>query len=486
MSNKIVFLLAPGFFELPLNVSKKLIKEGKKIGFYCVGIEHRLDEINDLGSENILFVENLDGYTEKWIKNENENEILEKTKFNLTRAIVADRKIGKPFIFFAGSRKSVLEKYQGLYGFENVAFRYINGLVKLIDKNQKKHKIDSLILYVVASTDTYVLFQYYKELIGEDLKILTPSRVDDLYYFINNLTGVFDLRDHEPKKLKDAEKYINEFREKNFEPEYMINVNSEFELKKLSIEFFKILFYLPSILIRKLSCRVFFENLNYVKFRQKIFYFKSLVFKSLKILRFKPDKPDFEKNYVYYPLHVDPEASTMVLSPLYTNQLFVIETLLKTIPNDHFLYVKEHKPMIGIRHKSFYKKIKKFPRVRLISPFNDQFELIKNSKFVTTITGTVGLEALLLKVPVILFGSANYETIKEGIIKVTDINLLEKQIESFKMDNKKLEEQLIKYIATIKEISFPLKDDAITLKFKKLNKLTQQNLINNFYNNIIN
>ena len=170
----------------------------------------------------------------------------------------------------------------------------------------------------------------------------------------------------------------------------------------------------------------------------------------------------------------------MVLSPLYTNQLFVIETLLKVIPNDHYLYVKEHKPMIGIRHKSFYDKLKKLPKVRLLSPFNDQFELIKHSKFVAAITGTVGLEALMLNIPVILFGNANYEVVKEGIIHVNDIKQLEYQIKNFKPNIIKWENQLINFIATLKEKSFPLKDDAITVKFNELDKKIQDSLITDF------
>ena len=54
MNKNLIFLLAPSFFELPLRVSELLIEKGFKIGFYCINIGHRIEEIKYLGLENIL------------------------------------------------------------------------------------------------------------------------------------------------------------------------------------------------------------------------------------------------------------------------------------------------------------------------------------------------------------------------------------------------------------------------------------------------
>ena len=73
-------------------------------------------------------------------------------------------------------------------------------------------------------------------------------------------------------------------------------------------------------------------------------------------------------NYLFVPLHIVPESSTLVLSPYYLNELFIIESLSKSVDANQFIVVKEHWAMIGERPLIFYKKIKKIPNVILISP----------------------------------------------------------------------------------------------------------------------
>lgn len=118
---------------------------------------------------------------------------------------------------------------------------------------------------------------------------------------------------------------------------------------------------------------------------------------------FRPDE-----KYVYFPLHYQPEASTMSLAPFYLDQLNIIENLSKSIPIGYRLYVKEHSYMLGRRTAEYYGRIRALPNVRLVSPFTDSFEIIGRSSAVFTITGTPGLEAIILKRPVIVLGAAYF------------------------------------------------------------------------------
>src|SRR5690606_3825451 len=92
--------------------------------------------------------------------------------------------------------------------------------------------------------------------------------------------------------------------------------------------------------------------------------------------------------FVYFPLHVDPEASTMVLAPDHTDQLAVIESLAKRLPFGMSLVVKERVRMLGRRPRGFYETIRRFPSVSLASPLESTFQLIQRSTFVAAITGT--------------------------------------------------------------------------------------------------
>ncbi len=112
----------------------------------------------------------------------------------------------------------------------------------------------------------------------------------------------------------------------------------------------------------------------------------------------------YAEKYVLFPLHFQPEATTLIFGKWYVDQATLIENIAHALPAEYVLYVKEHPYGYGNRNLSFYKRIKLLPNVRLISPHDDNFELIRNASLLTTITGTSGWEALLLNVPVITFG----------------------------------------------------------------------------------
>ena len=131
-------------------------------------------------------------------------------------------------------------------------------------------------------------------------------------------------------------------------------------------------------------------------------------------------KADYSKKYVYFPLHYQPEASTCVCAEKYENQLFYIDSWAKSLPADTLLYVKEHYFLLGNRNLQFYKELKKYPNVVLIDPWESTKKLIENSVAVTTLTGSAGFEAMLLRKPVFLGGNSVYEN-APGVIKVKDI-----------------------------------------------------------------
>lgn len=131
-------------------------------------------------------------------------------------------------------------------------------------------------------------------------------------------------------------------------------------------------------------------------------------------------KADYNEKYVYFPLHYQPEASTCVCAEKYEKQLFFIDSWAKSLPADTVLYLKEHYAGLGHRDLFFYEELKKYPNVILISPFESSRKLIENAYAVTTLTGTAGFEAMLLRKPVILGGSIVFDN-APGIIKVDDI-----------------------------------------------------------------
>lgn len=124
--------------------------------------------------------------------------------------------------------------------------------------------------------------------------------------------------------------------------------------------------------------------------------------------------PDLKEKYIYFPLHYQPERTSCPEGDIYSDQTIVINMISNNLPDNWFLYVKEHPSQFMLtngymgRDSYFYDDIVKLPNVRLIDQKFTTFELIDNAKAVATLTGTVALEAIIRNIPALVFGYAWY------------------------------------------------------------------------------
>ena len=123
------------------------------------------------------------------------------------------------------------------------------------------------------------------------------------------------------------------------------------------------------------------------------------------------ETPVAGEKYVLYPIHFQPEASTLVQAPMYLDQVVLLGDIAKSLPIGHRLYVKEHVSNRGRRPIGFYEAIRAIPAVRLLSPNEDVWSLIRNASAIAVITGTMGWEGLLFSKPVITFGEVFYNQV---------------------------------------------------------------------------
>lgn len=167
--------------------------------------------------------------------------------------------------------------------------------------------------------------------------------------------------------------------------------------------------------------------------------------------------PNYKENYVAYFLHYQPEATSCPGGDIFVDQRLCIELLLKHLPLNYKVYVKEH-PHQFIRHhightsrmRDLYDDLIKNDRVKLISTDINSFDLIDNAKAVSTITGTVGWEAMVRQKPVIAFGLGWYENYSKGVLRITDERSAEHMlqfIESYHYD----ESSLLAYLESVGE-----------------------------------
>ncbi len=165
------------------------------------------------------------------------------------------------------------------------------------------------------------------------------------------------------------------------------------------------------------SCHDKYDLINYRAYRREFSQFM-FFFKYIRCKKFYLNKVPDEK-YVYFPLHYQPEASTLVCAPKYEKQIFYIDSWAKSLPADTVLFVKEHYALVGHRPYDFYKQLKKYPNVRMLSPWVPSVSLIKGAQAITTLTGTAGWEAMILGKPVYIGGSIYFDN-APGVYKIDE------------------------------------------------------------------
>lgn len=126
------------------------------------------------------------------------------------------------------------------------------------------------------------------------------------------------------------------------------------------------------------------------------------------------DSADLEENYIYIPLHYQPERTSIPEGGIYGDQYLMIDLLSDVIPPNWKLYIKEHPAQFNSsrahqgRWLHSYERLQKIDGSQLIGFSNDSFELIDNSQAVATLTGTAGWEAIVRGTPALIFGNAWY------------------------------------------------------------------------------
>jgi hypothetical protein len=154
--------------------------------------------------------------------------------------------------------------------------------------------------------------------------------------------------------------------------------------------------------------------------------------------------------YVFFPLHTEPEVSLLVYSKSYLNQIEVLRNIAYSLPAGMILVVKEHPAARGKRPLSYYQKIEEIFNVRFADPTLNARFLIVNSRLVATIASSVGLEAVLLGKPVITFGQTPYEILPPHMVRrIKDLNNLDESIADLLQNHSHDEKALINYVAAV-------------------------------------
>jgi uncharacterized pyridoxamine 5'-phosphate oxidase family protein len=279
----------------------------------------------------------------------------------------------------------------------------------LFSTDQVSHYFTTGIAYMYNLVSYQVAQHYHiKHISFYDIRYPYEKRVTVSYGTINRFDRVLaDYRKYTPERVSsEMMQRLNRFRDQPRQPMYLANLINRQTINTILVREFFIRF--KKYFLEKDSRYDYFSRnpfiLAYEKLR-KFTFAKIITLLSRRLF----DHPDLSKDkFFLFPIHMHPEASTLVLAPYYVNQLETIINIARVLPADACLYVKEHKSALGDRSLRFYRQLKKYPNIKIISPTENIYSLILHSRGIITLSSTVGWEALLLKKPVMVLGNVFY------------------------------------------------------------------------------
>ncbi len=161
--------------------------------------------------------------------------------------------------------------------------------------------------------------------------------------------------------------------------------------------------------------------------------------------------------YAFYPLHKEPEVTLLVYGRSFMNQIEVIRNIARSLPVGMKLIAKEHPASKGYRPLSYYKKILDIPNVLLSASEMQSRVLVQNAELVTIISGSVGLEALMMKKPVLHFGNVPFSMLPDSMIRhATQPDNLATEINDLLSNYFYNEKSMIAYISAVMKMSVPV------------------------------
>ncbi len=185
------------------------------------------------------------------------------------------------------------------------------------------------------------------------------------------------------------------------------------------------LFTRKPINLLKMLFSISYWNLKFNQYKTYRYYEKHVI------------EPDLEKNYVYVPLHSQPECSTSPMGGVFTDQQLLVQLLSECLPPDVIIYIKEHPAQQErCRNIEFYKDLLAVSRVRFVPRHFSSFKLIEFAKAVATCTGTAGFEALFREKPLFMFGHRFFQY-APGVFPIHSLDDCERAVHAVFSENAK-------------------------------------------------
>lgn len=351
----------------------------------------------------------------------------------------------------------------------------------------KGDKLKALVLHEMP----HLPYTYIGYLIFQHLNLQTYFTVT---FPIKNKTYFVDKIEHYSLFENKSLEWLNEKENSNEETNYLLKLQTEYNPNQNNstgkpISFFhSLLVYVRNFLFPSFTNRLYFNmilNRRFVSLIDRRYHFFILIKTIKKLTRGKYYKQFITNDLkesgikILFALQFEPELAVYPLAGELNNQYEAIFNLSKKLGDKGIIYVKEHPWMFDysktqgiIRKKSFYKDLNKLPNVCFINYKLKVKDILNKIDVVCSLTGTIGWEAFLKKIPVIHFGYSWYSGLP-GIKHFSDITNFEKFMDQCKNEFKNVDYKRIYELMNIAISNFSVKmkglnDDVFMQKAKVL------------------
>jgi hypothetical protein len=285
---------------------------------------------------------------------------------------------------------------------------------KFFEKVLEQSKPDFLIMKLADFARNQLLLELCVSK-GIDVLMLIQSRLGYRMYISSTISESDDfskekITDDSKKSFSELREYLKKY-DKLKQSKEITNVGLNSSIKNKLVTFLKWSFKTFDNEYRKTYDHAGVTRFSVIK---NVFLSKILVWSRTNFLKKNSIKNlNYDEKFIYFPLHVQPERNLDLDAPFYSNQLNVIENIVKSLPVGLKLYVKEHYNMRfrNWRSISFYKSLLNLPNVKLIHPTVNPVDLIKNCSLVISIAGSTALEAAFYEKPSIILANTSFSNL---------------------------------------------------------------------------
>jgi hypothetical protein len=329
---------------------------------------------------------------------------------------------------------------------------YKSKLMEVIMRWRKNYKNFSS----MASLDVLyfeLLSYWYSFLVLNNVQLVIlwlPHGVDDTFiYYLSKILNLKIIIEHNQLIYDNKSAYrmivTNDKSElilnNNYESDVVLSKDLDYIFRKMTLNKSSIFKIFNDEISEKPTLIKIFNYINYILKRffahilkrdfkillRKLIYLIKLntydyIFR-LKLIRLNDDRDLSGFDYYYFPLHLQPEATTSFYGGLFSQQLLIIDKISKNLPLNVKLLVKEHPAYFKVsfshyfssitetRSFYFYNLIKSYSNVVFISKNYDSSMLIEKSLGVITVNGSVAVESIQKKKKVLIFGDHYYKNL---------------------------------------------------------------------------